>query len=59
MAESAVRAVLDSIIDPASGKSVVASGLVGGVATRAGHMAIALEVDPARGAGGGAAAAGL
>jgi ATP-binding protein involved in chromosome partitioning len=50
VAESAVRAVLDGIIDPASGKSVVASGLVGGVATRAGHVAITLEVDPARGA---------
>jgi ATP-binding protein involved in chromosome partitioning len=50
VAESAVRAGLDGIIDPASGKSVVASGLVGGVATRAGHVAITLEVDPARGA---------
>jgi ATP-binding protein involved in chromosome partitioning len=50
VAESAVRAVLNGIIDPASGKSVVASGLVGGVATRAGHVAITLEVDPARGA---------
>jgi len=50
VAESAVRAVLDGVIDPQSGKSVLASGLVGGVATRAGHVAITLEVDPARGA---------
>jgi ATP-binding protein involved in chromosome partitioning len=50
VAESAVRAVLDGVIDPTSGKSVLASGLVGGVATRAGHVAITLEVDPARGA---------
>jgi len=50
VAESAVRAVLDGVIDPVSGKSVLASGLVGGVATRAGHVAITLEVDPARGA---------
>jgi ATP-binding protein involved in chromosome partitioning len=48
--ESAVRAVLGGVIDPKSGKSVVASGLVGGVATRAGHVAITLEVDPAQGA---------
>jgi len=48
--ESAVRAVLGGVIDPKSGKSVLASGLVGGVATRAGHVAITLEVDPAQGA---------
>ena len=48
--ESAVRAVLEGVIDPASGKSVVALGMVSGVATRAGHVAVTLEVDPARGA---------
>ncbi|MBI3199468.1 MAG: iron-sulfur cluster carrier protein ApbC [Rhodospirillales bacterium] len=47
--ESAVRKVLETIIDPASGKSVVALGMVGGVATRGGHVAITLDVDPARG----------
>ncbi len=47
--ESAVRAVLDGIIDPASGKSVTTLGMVSGVATRAGHVAITLDVDPARG----------
>ena len=47
--ESAVRAVLDGVIDPATARSVVASGMVSGVATRAGHVAVTLEVDPARG----------
>ena len=47
--EGAVRAVLDSVIDPATGKSVVASGMVSGIATRGGHVAITLDVDPARG----------
>jgi ATP-binding protein involved in chromosome partitioning len=47
--ESAVRKVLDTVIDPATGKSVAALGMVGGVATRGGHVAITLDVDPARG----------
>ncbi|WIM11726.1 iron-sulfur cluster carrier protein ApbC [Enhydrobacter sp.] len=48
--ESAVRSVLDTVIDPVTAKSVVASGMVGGIATRGGHVAVTLEVDPARGA---------
>ena len=47
--ESAVRKVLETVIDPATGKSVAALGMVGGVATRGGHVAITLDVDPARG----------
>ena len=47
--ESAVRQALDTVIDPATGKSIVASGLVGGIAIRGGHVAVTLEVDPARG----------
>jgi ATP-binding protein involved in chromosome partitioning len=47
--ESAVRKVLESVIDPASGKSVAASGMVGGIAVRGGHVAVTLDVDPARG----------
>ena len=47
--ESAVRQALETVIDPATGKSVVASGLVGGIAIRGGHVAVTLEVDPARG----------
>jgi ATP-binding protein involved in chromosome partitioning len=48
--ESAVRGVLETVIDPASGRSVVALGMVSGIATRGGHVAVTLEVDPARGA---------
>ncbi len=47
--ESAVRKLLDGVIDPVTGRSVVALGMVSGVATRAGHVAVTLEVDPARG----------
>src|SRR4029077_17883065 len=48
--ESAVRGVLETVIDPASGRSVVALGMVSGIATRGGHVAVTLEVDPAKGA---------
>ena len=48
--ESAIRKVLETVIDPASGAGVPASGLLGGIATRGGHVAITLNVDPARGA---------
>ena len=47
--ESAVRSVLETVIDPTSGKNVVAAGMVSGVATRGGHVAVTLDVDPARG----------
>ena len=50
ISESAVRRVLETVIDPATGKNVVAAGMVGGIATRAGHVAITLDVDPTRGA---------
>jgi ATP-binding protein involved in chromosome partitioning len=50
ISESAVRGVLETVIDPASGRNVVALGMVSGVATRRGHVAVTLEVDPARGA---------
>ena len=49
ISESAVRKVLETVIDPATGRNVVASGMVSGVATRGGHVAVTLEVDPARG----------
>ncbi|MBN9086018.1 MAG: iron-sulfur cluster carrier protein ApbC [Reyranella sp.] len=48
--ESAVRGVLETVIDPATGKNIVALGMVSGIATRGGHVAVTLEVDPARGA---------
>ncbi len=47
--ESAVRSVLETVIDPATGKNVVAAGMVSGIATRGGHVAVTLDVDPARG----------
>ena len=47
--ESAVRSVLETVIDPASGRNVVALGMVSGIATRGGHVAVTLEADPARG----------
>lgn len=50
ISESAVRSVLETVIDPASGRNVVALGMVSGIATRGGHVAVTLEVDPARGA---------
>src|SRR5471032_646766 len=50
ISESAVRRVLETVIDPATGKNVVAAGMVSGVATRSGHVAITLDVDPAQGA---------
>ena len=49
ISESAIRKVLETVTDPTTGKSVVALGMVGGVATRGGHVAITLDVDPARG----------
>ena len=47
--ESAVRGVLETVLDPVSGRNVVALGMVSGIATRGGHVAVTLEVDPARG----------
>jgi ATP-binding protein involved in chromosome partitioning len=47
--ESAVRKVLETITDPSTGKNLVELGMVGGIAIRAGHVAVTLDVDPARG----------
>jgi ATP-binding protein involved in chromosome partitioning len=49
LTESAIRKVLETVTDPATGGNVVASGLLGGIAIRGGHVAITLDVDPARG----------
>jgi ATP-binding protein involved in chromosome partitioning len=49
ISESAVRSVLETVMDPASGRSIVAIGMLGGIATRGGHVAITLDVDPSRG----------
>jgi len=47
--ESAVRKVLEAVVDPATAKNVVAQGMVGGIAIRGGHVAVTLDVDPTRG----------
>jgi ATP-binding protein involved in chromosome partitioning len=47
--EQAVRSVLETVIDPATSRNVIALGMVSGIATRGGHVAVTLEVDPARG----------
>jgi ATP-binding protein involved in chromosome partitioning len=44
-----VLTALERIIDPASGKSVVASGMIEGLVVKDGHVGFALEVDPSRG----------
>src|SRR5215471_1047820 len=41
---------LETVRDPASQKSVIAAGLIEGLALRGGHVSFAIEVDPARGA---------
>jgi ATP-binding protein involved in chromosome partitioning len=48
--ESAVRNVLETVVDPATARNVVALGMVSGIATRGGHVAVTLDVDPSRGA---------
>jgi ATP-binding protein involved in chromosome partitioning len=44
-----VLKALERIVDPASGKSIAASGMVEGLVVKDGHVGFALEVDPARG----------
>ncbi|MGQ0742698.1 MAG: Mrp/NBP35 family ATP-binding protein [Alphaproteobacteria bacterium] len=44
-----VRNVLAGVRDPVSGKSVIDSGLIEGLAVREGHVFFALEVPPERG----------
>ncbi|MBX3498947.1 MAG: Mrp/NBP35 family ATP-binding protein [Alphaproteobacteria bacterium] len=48
---AAVETALAAVRDPASGKDVVAAGLIDGIATRGGHVQFALKVDPTMGAG--------
>jgi len=47
--EAAVRQALAGVRDPANGTAVTDSGLIDGIAVRAGHVAVTLKVDPARG----------
>jgi ATP-binding protein involved in chromosome partitioning len=45
-----VEAALATVSAPGSDRSVVAAGLIDGIATRGGHVQFALKVDPALGA---------
>jgi ATP-binding protein involved in chromosome partitioning len=45
-----VEAALAGVAAPDGGRSVVAAGLIEGIATRGGHVQFALKVDPAMGA---------
>ena len=45
-----VLAALGDVLDPDSGQSVVAGGLISGVVVRDGNVGFTLEVDPAQGA---------
>jgi len=48
--EGIVLRALESIIDDAKGKNIVALGMVSGIVVKGGHVAFALEVEPARAA---------
>ncbi len=45
-----IEEVLKNVIDSESGKDIISGGMVSGLQTRDGHVAFAIEVDPARGA---------
>ena len=44
-----VLKALEKVVDPASGKSVVAADMIEGLVVKGGHVGFALQVDPARG----------
>ena len=44
-----VLKALETIVDPVSGKNVVASGMIEGLVVKDGHVGFALQVDPTRG----------
>ena len=52
VSEGAVRAALDGVLEPESGRSILALGMDQGLAVRDGHVGFSLEVAPERGAGG-------
>jgi len=45
-----IEEVLKNVVDPDSGKDIISGGMVSGLQTRDGHVAFAIEVDPAKGA---------
>ncbi|HLO78839.1 MAG TPA: iron-sulfur cluster carrier protein ApbC [Magnetospirillum sp.] len=48
LTENQVLAALKGVVDPARGADIVTLGLVSGVAVKNGHVAFAIEIDPAR-----------
>lgn len=47
--EAQIRAALEQVRDPDSGRSIVESGMVSGLVVRDGNVGFAIEVDPRRG----------
>ncbi|MBB53803.1 MAG: hypothetical protein CMF67_05460 [Magnetovibrio sp.] len=47
--EQQIIEVLKGVIDPDTGEDIVSAGMVAGVQLKDGHVAFAIEVDPARG----------
>ena len=54
-----VLAALRQVRHPHRGDDVVSLGMISGVVVKNGNVGFAIEVDPARGAGAGAAAQGV
>ena len=48
IAKDDILHALDGVADPAKGASLVALGMVSGVASKGGHVQFAIEIDPAR-----------
>ncbi|TNE58246.1 MAG: iron-sulfur cluster carrier protein ApbC [Alphaproteobacteria bacterium] len=48
--KDAIVAALKTIIDPATGKSVIALDIIEGLVVKNGHVGFSIEVDPAQGA---------
>ncbi len=44
-----IEETLQTVMDPISGKDIMSAGMVTGLQTKDGHVAFAIEVDPARG----------
>src|ERR1700677_890820 len=49
MTRDDILKVLDQVIDPVSGRSIVQQNMVAGLVLRDGHVGFALEVPPAQG----------
>ncbi len=45
-----IEKVLKTVIDPDSGKDLISNGMISGLQTQNGHVAFAIQVDPAKGA---------